>query len=343
MSHKVFISYAAADQRVADEVCCALEAGGIGCWIASRDIPPGVNFEEAIEDAVAACSAVILILSNDANASPYVLSEVKCAFDHKPPKQIIPFRIGPVSYSKSLIFYLRSKQWIDASAPPLTAHLGKLVKHLCTHFAEDEALHGDQQIQRPPPAGSKPGAGGLLAPRSDSWVFVAGAALLLVAVFFILRSDLSAGDYGVAARPAAEVVARQRATQTLIEYLLSELTNEERTSQTVVEYFISELTNKDLSKYREMNRVIVKFQSRYLTLTGFAPTEGCREAAVRLSRKIAKGYFLEIAGRYSQEVAERYDHLEGVNNQIIINDIEAPERIAKNPLFPEPAPLCREY
>jgi hypothetical protein len=38
MAHDVFTSYAAKDKATADAVCATLEARGIGCRIAPRDI-----------------------------------------------------------------------------------------------------------------------------------------------------------------------------------------------------------------------------------------------------------------------------------------------------------------
>ena len=43
MPHDVFISYASEDHEVGEQVCGALEASGITCWIAPRDIPPGAG------------------------------------------------------------------------------------------------------------------------------------------------------------------------------------------------------------------------------------------------------------------------------------------------------------
>ena len=37
----IFISYATADKATAEAACAALEAKGIRCWIAPRDVVPG--------------------------------------------------------------------------------------------------------------------------------------------------------------------------------------------------------------------------------------------------------------------------------------------------------------
>ncbi|MFL6797219.1 MAG: toll/interleukin-1 receptor domain-containing protein [Xanthobacteraceae bacterium] len=48
MPFDVFISYSQIDKVTADAACATLEAGGIRCWIAPRDIVPGVPWAGAI-------------------------------------------------------------------------------------------------------------------------------------------------------------------------------------------------------------------------------------------------------------------------------------------------------
>jgi hypothetical protein len=47
-----FISYASADKAAADSIVAALERAGIGCWIAPRDVVPGVFYADAIVQAI---------------------------------------------------------------------------------------------------------------------------------------------------------------------------------------------------------------------------------------------------------------------------------------------------
>ena len=48
MAHEVFISYASQDKAVADAMCATLEARQIRCWMAPRDILPGIPYAEAL-------------------------------------------------------------------------------------------------------------------------------------------------------------------------------------------------------------------------------------------------------------------------------------------------------
>ena len=129
MPHDVFISYAVEDAQVAEKVCRALEEDGIKCWIAPRDVPYGADYEEAIVDAISTSSLLVLVLSAHSNASQHVKREIQNACAEGAPTQIIPLRIDAVAYSKALRYYLGSAQWLDASTPPLEAHLRRLVEH----------------------------------------------------------------------------------------------------------------------------------------------------------------------------------------------------------------------
>ena len=66
----VFISYASADNSAAESIVAALERAGIMCcWIAPRDVTPGVFYADAIVQALNAARLVVVLLSC-ANALP---------------------------------------------------------------------------------------------------------------------------------------------------------------------------------------------------------------------------------------------------------------------------------
>src|SRR3954462_8297267 len=79
MTH-LFISYASADHAIALEVCALLEARGVSCWIAPRDVAAGTKWDEAIVGAIRDARAFLLILTHAANESSYVSNEVNHAF-----------------------------------------------------------------------------------------------------------------------------------------------------------------------------------------------------------------------------------------------------------------------
>ena len=105
-----------------------LEAQGIHCWIAPRDIAPSADWAAEIIDAISAARVMILVFSANSNQSPQVRREVERAV-HKQ-VSILPFRIEDVPPSKSLEFFLSSQHWMDAFPPPREPHYERLCSYL---------------------------------------------------------------------------------------------------------------------------------------------------------------------------------------------------------------------
>jgi hypothetical protein len=124
VSFDVFISYASKDKIVADAVCARLEAAGIRCWIAPRDIVAGTSYGEAIIDAIHGAKVMVLVFSSSANASGHIPKEVERAVSNG--VAILPFRIEDVAPGKSLDYFIGSVHWLDAMTPPMEQHLDSL-------------------------------------------------------------------------------------------------------------------------------------------------------------------------------------------------------------------------
>ncbi len=124
MKHYIFISYSSHDKVIADAICAKLENNNIRCWIAPRDILPGIEFGEAIVDAIADCRIFLLVFSSKANDSTHVRKEVDRAVSKG--KIIIPFRVEDVLPTKSMEYALSNTHWLDAMYPPLDIHIAKL-------------------------------------------------------------------------------------------------------------------------------------------------------------------------------------------------------------------------
>jgi hypothetical protein len=124
MVHDVFISHSHHDKPVADAACAALEAKGIRCWIAPRDIDPGQDWATSIVQAIRGCQIMLLVFSGHANQSPQVQREVERAASSR--KVLLPLRIDEVSPEAALEYYLGTPHWLDAITPPFEAHLEKL-------------------------------------------------------------------------------------------------------------------------------------------------------------------------------------------------------------------------
>jgi hypothetical protein len=65
----VFVSYATADRKQALSVCKALERRAIECWISTRNVAPGENYQEAIVRSLRSSRAVVLVFTDAANGS----------------------------------------------------------------------------------------------------------------------------------------------------------------------------------------------------------------------------------------------------------------------------------
>ena len=108
----VFVSYATADRKQAMSVCKAIERRGTPCWISSRDVPPGENYQEAIVRSLRAARAMVLVFSDAANNSDEIKKELSLASRYHIP--VMALRIEDVEPSDAFAYELSTRQWIDA-------------------------------------------------------------------------------------------------------------------------------------------------------------------------------------------------------------------------------------
>ncbi|MHA2231105.1 MAG: toll/interleukin-1 receptor domain-containing protein [Candidatus Hodarchaeales archaeon] len=116
MGSGVFISYAKPDKAIADKICLELEENEIKCWIAPRDILPGMSWGEAIIDAITESKVLVLVFSSHCNISPFVLRELERAVTKG--LFIVPFRIEDIRPSKGIEFFVSAAQWLNAYPVP---------------------------------------------------------------------------------------------------------------------------------------------------------------------------------------------------------------------------------
>jgi hypothetical protein len=134
----IFISYSQADRECAHEVLARLEAQGLKCWIAPRDISPSADWAAEIIDAISCARIMLLVFSASSNQSPQVRREVERAV-HKG-LTLLPFRIEDVVPSKSLEFFLSAQHWMDAFPPPREVHYRRLSSYLSAQLALPPAI-----------------------------------------------------------------------------------------------------------------------------------------------------------------------------------------------------------
>ena len=69
MPHEVFISHSSKDKVYADAVCARLESEGIRCWIAPRDILPGMSWGSAIVEAIETADGTAVLVQRQCFAT----------------------------------------------------------------------------------------------------------------------------------------------------------------------------------------------------------------------------------------------------------------------------------
>ena len=124
MAHDVFISYSHHDKAAADAVCAKLEQHQIRCWIAPRDVVPGVEWADCIISAINNTRIMVLVFSANANDSPQIRKEVERAVNKG--VIIVPVRIEDVVPTRALEYFMSNVHWLDAITPPIERHLDHL-------------------------------------------------------------------------------------------------------------------------------------------------------------------------------------------------------------------------
>lgn len=111
MSAPIFISFSSHDRKPAETICKAVEQRGLECWISSRNIGPGENFQESITRAIRSAKVMILVFSANANNSLEVKKEIALAGRYN--VIVVPVRVEDVVPNDALSYELAVRQWID--------------------------------------------------------------------------------------------------------------------------------------------------------------------------------------------------------------------------------------
>ena len=130
MGHDVFISYSSMDKPIGDGICANLEAAGVRCWIAPRDIAAGEDWPTAIAKAITQSRILVLVFSAHSNASEDVSRELYLAANSK--LIIIPFKIEDIEPEPGKQYFLARTHWLDAINPPTKEQIASLVQRVKT-------------------------------------------------------------------------------------------------------------------------------------------------------------------------------------------------------------------
>lgn len=137
MNHDVFISYSSQDMEASQAICHVLEQNEIRCWMAPRNIPPGTDYGDVIDEAIKSCKVVVIAYSEKAASSPWVTGELNVAFEEQ--KTIIPFRLDKTPLKGQTRVMLNQRHWIDAY-PDYKTKFNDLVKAVALAAGKDVHL-----------------------------------------------------------------------------------------------------------------------------------------------------------------------------------------------------------
>jgi hypothetical protein len=152
MPHDVFISYSHKDKPIADAICANLEIVGFRCWIAPRDIAPGLDWPTAISNAISASRLMVLVFSANSNSSNDVSRELILAANSN--LIIIPFKIDNITPEPGKQYYLARTHWLDAMNPPTQDQINTLVAYVRSFLSEQGTTGTVQpapEVKPPPP------------------------------------------------------------------------------------------------------------------------------------------------------------------------------------------------
>jgi hypothetical protein len=127
-SYSAFVSYASENREKADIICAALEQRGFVCWIAPRDVRAGREYADEIIQGLERSAAVVLVLSEAANTSVFVLREVERAVSKE--INVIPVRIEEITPSPGLELFISGTHWLDAFDGDWDEHMNRLARDL---------------------------------------------------------------------------------------------------------------------------------------------------------------------------------------------------------------------
>lgn len=128
LAYSAFVSYASENREKADEICASLEGRGLVCWMAPRDVRAGREYADEIILGLERSGAVVLVLSEAANTSVFVLREVERAVSKE--INVVPVRIEEVTPSPGLELFISGTHWLDVWRGDWDDHMDRLVRDL---------------------------------------------------------------------------------------------------------------------------------------------------------------------------------------------------------------------
>ena len=117
--YEVFISYSRKDIIIADRICDAFDKAGISYFIDRKGISGGLEFPDAIAEAILNSNIVLFLASNNSYKSKFTNAELTFAFNEKPKNSVLPYIIDGSLMPASLRLVFSSINWRTVESHPI--------------------------------------------------------------------------------------------------------------------------------------------------------------------------------------------------------------------------------
>jgi hypothetical protein len=212
MSADIFISFASQDAKIAQTICRAVESRGFKCWISTRDILPGENFQSSIVRAIRGAKVLLLVFTANSNRSDEMTKELALASQQK--LMVLPLRVENITPSDAFAYEFATRQWIDLFADWEHA-MANLGERLSAALADDRSLTDTIVLGKP--MLRPPGVDSLLprTPQGKRTVAVAAGVVVVGGLLGFGAAHLLARPEAVAPVAAAQPAAAEPAAASM--------------------------------------------------------------------------------------------------------------------------------
>ncbi|HTW52460.1 MAG TPA: SUMF1/EgtB/PvdO family nonheme iron enzyme [Stellaceae bacterium] len=205
----IFISYSSKDQKSAEAICTAIENRGFPCWISSRDIGPGENFQSQIVRAIRNARIMVLVFSSNANNSEEIKKELVLAGQSS--LVVIPVRVEDVAPDDAFAYEFATRQWIDVFGDWEHA-IGRVIRQIESVVRGDDEKPAAASVEKaeekkpeePPPVAPVAPVAPIAAKGKTPVAAIVGAA---AAIILIVAGVLAWQFWLKAGPPPAKVAA----------------------------------------------------------------------------------------------------------------------------------------
>ena len=144
MSYDIFISYRRSDQAIARALVADLEKQGLSVWW-DQHIEGGDDWRDAIVAGLESATALVILFSEDCNASKQLRKELAIADTLNKP--IIPILIEDTQPKGHFLYELASRNWIQAF-PNALGKTSEIAAKLASDLRQDGVLGGSSPLAK---------------------------------------------------------------------------------------------------------------------------------------------------------------------------------------------------